>query len=209
MTRQTIKSYPAQIYTQAAIEATLALYAQGVRAPNVQRLTLSGHSGVCAGVQGSQAAFTPASREAADHSAPFVMAMALLRGTMTLREYQNAPWLNNDVRDVMRRIDLVVDPQRERQFVQDGALGVELTAHLANGSVLRAEVRQPKGHPDAPLTDDELLAKMRWLTEDVAPGGAAERILDLCMRLESADDIRALIAACDLDADEDADAPRG
>ena len=209
MTRQTIKSYPAQIYTQAAIEATLALHAQGVRAPDVQRLTLSGHSGVCAGVQGSQAAFTPASREAADHSAPFVMAMALLRGKMTLREYQNAPWLDNDVRDVMRRIDLVVDPDRERQFVQDGALGVELTAHLADGSVLCAQVRQPKGHPDAPLTDDELLTKMRWLLEEVAPTETAERILDLCMRLETPADVRALIAACNLDADEDADAPPG
>ena len=169
MTRQTIKSYPAQIYTQAAIEATLALHAQGVRAPDVRRLTLSGHSGVCAGVQGSDAAFTPASREAADHSAPFVMAMALLRGKMTLREYQNAPWLDNDVRDVMSRIDLIVDPQREREFVQQGALGVELTAHLADGRVLNTEVNQPKGHPDAPLTDSELLAKMRWLLEGRRP----------------------------------------
>lgn len=206
MTRQTIKSYPAQIYTQAAIEATLALYARGVRAPDVRRLTLSGHSGVCAGVQGSDAAFTPASREAADHSAPFVMAMALLRGKMTLREYENAPWLSEDVRDVMRRIKLVVDPQRERAFIQEGALGVELAAHLADGSVLSAEVSQPKGHPDAPLTNGELLAKMRWLIEDVAPGGTAERILDLCMRLETAQDVRALIAACNLD---NHDAPRG
>lgn len=206
MTSQTIKSYPAQIYTQAAIEATLALYERGVRAPDVRRLALSGHSGVCAGVQGSAAAFTPASREAADHSAPFVMAMALLRGKMTLREYENAPWLSEDVRDVMRRINLVVDPERERAFVQEGALGVELTAHLADGSVQRAEVHQPKGHPDAPLTDSELLAKMRWLVEDVAPSGTAERILDLCMRLESAHDARALIAACNLD---NHNAPRG
>ncbi len=209
MTRQTIKSYPAQIYTQAAIEATLALHAQGVRAPDVQRLTLSGHTGVCAGVQGSQAAFTPASREAADHSAPFVMAMALLRGKMTLREYQNAPWLDNAVRDLMRRIDLVVDPQRERQFIQNGALGVELTAHLADGNVLSTEVRHPKGHPDAPLTDDELLTKMRWLLEDVAPTETPERILDLCLRLETPADVRALIAACNLDADKDADASPG
>lgn len=196
MTRQTIKSYPAQIYTQAAIEATLALHARGARADAIQRLTLRGHSGVCGGVQGSAGAFAPTSRESADHSTPFVMAMALLHGKLTLREYEGEPWLATNVRDVMGRIELVVEPERERAFMQEGALGVDLTALLADGRVERAAVRQPKGHPDAPLSQAELLAKMRWLVEDVEREGTAERILEICMGMQSADDVTALIDAC-------------
>lgn len=196
MTSQTIKSYPAQIYTQAAIEATLALHRRGVRADAVDRLMLRGHSGVCGGVQGSAGAFAPTSRESADHSTPFVMAMALLRGRLTLREYEGEAWLAPNVRAVMSKIDLVVEPDRERAFMQEGALGVELTALFADGRIERAAVRQPKGHPDAPLSQAELLAKMRWLVESVARDGTAERILDICMGMQSADDVDALIDAC-------------
>ena len=73
---------------------------------------------------------------------------------------------------------------------------MELTALLADGCIERAEVRQPKGHPDAPLSQDELLAKMRWLVEGIARDGTAERILDICMGMQSAADVDALIDAC-------------
>ena len=70
MTRNMLKLYPAQINTQAAVEATLGLYQNGIRAEQVRRLILHGHRNVCGGVQGSPQAFAPSSREAADHSTP-------------------------------------------------------------------------------------------------------------------------------------------
>ncbi len=194
--RQTIKCYPAQIYTQAAIEATLALYERGVRAEDVGALTLHGHSMVCGGVQGSLGAFKPESREAADHSTPFVMAMALLHGRMTLREYEGAAWLSDAVRALMHKIRLVMDPERERAFSERGIIGVALTATLLDGSTQKIGVRQPKGHPDAPISDGELLAKLRWLVEDVAQPHTAEQILEACMSMRTADDLGGLIAAC-------------
>ena len=83
MARNMLKLYPAQINTQAAIEATLGLHQSGVRVEQVRKLILHGHRNVCGGVQGSPQAFAPSSREAADHSTPYVMAMALLRGRLT------------------------------------------------------------------------------------------------------------------------------
>jgi 2-methylcitrate dehydratase PrpD len=85
------EALPAQINTQAAIEATLRLHQNGIRAEQVRKLILHGHRNVCGGVQGSPQAFAPSSREAADHSTPYVMAMALLRGRLTSREFDGAP----------------------------------------------------------------------------------------------------------------------
>lgn len=198
MNRQIIKSYPAQIYTQAAIQATLELYNRGIRADSVVGMTLYGHSSVCGGVQGSPEAYAPESREAADHSTPFVMAMALLRGKMTLREYEDAPWRSPEVKNLMSRIDLVIEPTRQKAFKEDGIIGVALVAQLANGSVERVAVHQPKGHPQDALSQSELLAKMRWLVEGVAAEGTAEHILDICMSLKSAADVVRLIEACNL-----------
>ena len=195
-TRNLIKAYPAQLYTQAAIEATLGLYQKGVRADNARKLTLYGHRNVCGGVQGSAQAFAPASQEAADHSTPYVMAMALLRGRLTSREYDGEPWQTAEVKDLMAKIEVIEEPERNRAFDSEGILGVRLVAEMIDGAAEEAIVHQPKGHPDAPLSDSELLQKMTWLLDGVALAHTAERLLTLCDHLSTAEDVQRLVETC-------------
>jgi 2-methylcitrate dehydratase len=197
-TRNMIKAYPAQLYTQPAIEASLRLYESGIRAPGVRKLILYGHRNVCGGVQGSPQAFAPASREAADHSTPYVMAMALLRGRLTSREYDGAPWEASAVKAVMAKIELVTDPERDSAFDTEGILGVRLVAELVDGRMEEVIVRQPKGHPDAALSDAELLDKLTWLLESLAPAHTPKRLLDLCSRLSTPEDVKQLIETCNV-----------
>jgi len=196
--RNMIKAYPAQLYTQAAIEAVLRLYHSGIRADGLRKLILYGHRNVCGDVQGSPQAFAPASREAADHSTPYVMAMALLRGRLTSREYDGAPWETADVKALMAKIVLVEDPDRNRALDAEGMLGVRLVAELTDGRMDETTVQQPKGHPDAPLSDAELLEKMTWLLQGLAPAHTPERLLDLCSRLSTAEDVQQLVETCNV-----------
>jgi 2-methylcitrate dehydratase len=196
--RNMIKAYPAQLYTQAAVEAALRLHRNGVRADGVRKLSLHGNRNCCGGVQGSPQAFAPATREAADHSTPYVMAMALLRGRLTPREYEGAPWETAEVKRVMAKIEVVKDPEADRALDTEGILGVRLVAKLADGQAAEIIVRQPKGHPDAPLSRAELVEKMTSMVEGVAPSGFPERLLDLCGRLSTREDVAALVETCRL-----------
>lgn len=195
-TRNMIKAYPAQLYTQAAVEAALRLHHNGIRAGRVNKLILYGHGRVCAGVQGSPAAFAPTSQETADHSTPYVTAMALLRGRLTSQEYGGAPWETPEVKELMAKIALVREPQRDRALETEGILGVKLVAELSDGRIEEVSVRQPKGHPDAPLSEAELVEKMSWLLEDLLPPDSPRRLLDLCSRLSTSKDVKALVKAC-------------
>ena len=197
-TRNMIKRYPAQINTQAAIEAAIGLYQNGVRADRVRKLILYGHRNVCGGVQGSPQAFAPASREAADHSTPYVTAMTLLRGRLTSREFDGAPWETAELKAVMTKIELIEDPERNRALDAEGMLGVRLVAELTDGRMEEITVQQPKGHPDSPLSDAELLEKMTWLLQDLAPAHAPERLLDLCSRLSTAQDVQRVVETCNV-----------
>ena len=196
MTRNMLKLYPAQINTQAAIEATLGLYRNGIRAEQVRKLILHGHRNVCGGVQGSPQAFAPSSREAADHSTPYVMAMALLRGRLTPCEYEASPWESAEVKSAMAKIELVIDPARDRAFDTEGVLGVRLVAELNDGRTEEIIVHQPKGHPDAPLSDADLLEKMTWLLQPQATLLRPRRLLDLCNRLATVEDLAELVESC-------------
>jgi 2-methylcitrate dehydratase len=194
MTRNMLKLYPAQINTQAAIEVTLRLHQNGIRAEQVRKLILHGHRHVCGGVQGSPQAFAPTSREAADHSTPYVMAMALLRKRLTSREFEGAPWETSEVKTAMAKIELVIDPERDRAFDAEGVLGVRLVAELNDGRTEEIVVHQPKGHPDAPLSETELLEKITWLLQSAAL--KPQRLLDLCHRLSTVEDVAALVESC-------------
>ena len=199
MTRNMLKLYPAQINTQAAIEATLGLYQKGIRADKVRKLVLYGHRNVCSGVQGSPQAFAPSSREAADHSTPYVMAVALLHGRMTLHEYENAPWETFQVKTMMANIELVIDPERDRAFDVEGILSVRLVAKLNDGRAEEIFVRQPRGHPEAPLNETELLEKMTWLLHAPAVALKPQRLLNLCNHLSTVEDLAELIDCCHIE----------
>lgn len=194
--RSMIKRYPAQLHTQAAIEGALGLFARGVRAPSLRRLRIYGSSRVCGGVQGSPAAFAPKSAEAADHSTPYVVAMALLRGRMTPREYEGAPWEADEVRSTMAKIELIRDPARERALEVAGSLGVRLVAELEGGGVEEVEIDQPKGHPDAPLSEEELAEKIGAMLEGIAPPDFPSRLLAACARLSTTEDVGRLLEIC-------------
>jgi 2-methylcitrate dehydratase len=196
MARNMIKLYPAQINTQAAIEASLGLHQRGIRVNQVQKLILHGHRNVCGGVQGSAQAFAPSSQEAADHSTPYLMAMALLRGRLTPREYDGAPWRTAEVKSAMAKIELVIDPERDKAFDNEGILGVKLVAELIDGRSEEFVVHQPKGHPHAPLSDAELLEKMTWVLQAPAPALKPQQLLNLCNRLSTVQDMVDFVGRC-------------
>ena len=196
MTRNMLKLYPAQVNTQAAVETVIRLRERGADLDQIEKLVLYGHRNVCAGVQGSAAAFSPASREEADHSTPFVMALALIHDRLTPKEYEGTPWANARVKEVLKKIELIVDPEQDRAFCEQSALGVRLVAHLRDARTEEVIVQQPKGHPEAPLTEAELLQKIAWLIVDVAPALKPERLLDLCTGLSTEKDLDALLQSC-------------
>jgi 2-methylcitrate dehydratase PrpD len=121
-----------------------------------------------------------------------VVATALLHGELTPRHYEGAPWKSPEVRGLMAKLNLIQEPERDRAFNDDGVLGVRLDAELDDGSTITAEVEQPRGHPDAPLTDAGLLNKMGWLLQDSARTVTAETVFETCASLSTTADVRAL-----------------
>lgn len=195
-TRNMLKRYPAQIYTQAAIQAAASLHAEIGDLDNLAVATVYGHRHLVAEVQGSAAAYTPQTRGAADHSTPFTVVIGLRDGDLTPASYDGEPWADPELLDLMRRVDLVIDPAFEDAFRREGKFGCRLVVELLDGRRLEATVDQQLGHPDEPLPRAELLAKMRGLVERHLGEGGAERLLAAVERLPDAPDVSELIAAC-------------
>lgn len=199
--RNAIKPVPAQIYTQAAIQCAEALYRDGLRLDDMTSLTVRSNDGCCGRVQGSPQAFTPASREAADHSTPFVVAMTLRDGFLAEASYRGEPWLEEDLRAPMSTMQLTIDPEWDCRLHEEGLLGAEINAVDRSERKYHAEVRQFAGHPDNPLTDEALVTKLASLLDDpqVQGDSAGKRLLDVCLEIEAAPNVHALVQACRID----------
>ena len=75
-------------------------------------------------------------------------------------------------------------------------LGARLAAELNDGRIEEIIVHQPKGHPDAPLSDADLLEKMTWLLQPPATLLTPQRLLNLCNRLGTVEDLAELVESC-------------
>lgn len=194
--RNMVKRYPAQIYTQAAVQAAVQFHPAIGDVNDIAVATVYGHREVAAGVQGAAAAYTPESRATADHSTPFVVAVALRDGDLTPASYQGEPWHDPALRDLMQRIDLVIDPAFDRALLVEGRFGCRLVVEMLDGRRLEATVAQQRGHPDNPLARDDLLAKMRGFTDPVLGARSADGLLAAAEALPEAPSVAPLIAAC-------------
>ena len=80
--------------------------------------------------------------------------------------------------------------------MERGALGVRVEAELADGRTETVEIHQPRGHPDAPFGEEDLMRKITWLVEDVAVPGTARRLIELCNGMSTSGDLTSLIESC-------------
>lgn len=192
MHRHLIKQYPAQFNLQAVITCALDLYRQGVRADQIAELSVSGHRFLCGDVQGSAEAFAPQSQGSADHSTPYVIWVALARGSFTpATAYGDASWLKPEVRAVLSKMTLHCVDEFERPRVERGQLGCRLNARTIDGRSFVAERLSTAGHPDLPLTDEELRDKINQLVDPTFGPGMGDKIWHACQALAHSEDTEA------------------
>ena len=155
------KPYPCCRFNHTAIDAALSLRDRlgpgGVG--GISRITaLVNH-------QANEACGTPIAMRQnpktivqAQFSIPYTVACALVHGTVGLPEFTNAALGAPDVCDLARRVDVVVDPDIEREWGRNISPTL-LRVETADGT-LEARVDYPRGGTDLPMSRDDFDRKM-------------------------------------------------
>jgi 2-methylcitrate dehydratase PrpD len=179
ITRMTFKNHACCGHTFAAIDGALAVQSQlGVPARDIERVRVGTYR---AGLEVAhyEDPHTPAE---ARFSLKYVVASALAHGSVRLAAFEPPRLEDALTREVMRRVDVAIDPELDSTFPGQRAARVSIVARDGR----RAEHLQPtrKGDPDAPLSDPELEAKYLELAAPVFGEGAARALLARLWRLE-------------------------
>ena len=182
-----MKPYPSCALTHSAIDALLELRARhGIRPGDVAAVEV----GVNRVVPDVLAHRQPATALERKFSMQFCAAAALGAGRVDLASFEDGPVRDAEVRRLMERVVMVVDPALPDGLEQHAWSRV--TVRLHDGRTLASPPRGASGHPDQPLTDAQLRAKFLGCAAPVLGADAAEGIADQLAHLEDVPDVRTL-----------------
>jgi 2-methylcitrate dehydratase len=134
--------------------------------------------------------WAPTTRETADHSMPYVVAAVLIDGA-----YTDAIFAEDRLRDprtlaLMKKIVVKEDDGFNARYPE--SLPCRMTVTLRNGERRTAELANPIGHHDRPMSDAELIEKFRGLAGRKLAPERLDAILDRVWRIDDGGDLRAL-----------------
>lgn len=152
-----LKAYPIGYFTQPAVDAALQLRAR-VEPDRVERIEIETTAfGLLANADGP-AKWNPGSRETADHSLPYGVAVALLDGRVGERQFALERITAPDVRGLMSRISVRENDAFTGSYPERVATRISIT--LADGRSCACQVDYPRGHARNPMSRAEVEAKL-------------------------------------------------
>jgi 2-methylcitrate dehydratase PrpD len=178
--RMTFKNHTCCGHTFAAIDGALALKAKmGLAAKDIQRVRVGTYKAAL-DVAGYEEPRTAAEGR---FSLKYVVATALTHGSVRFAAFEPDRLGNPATRDLMRRVEVSVDPQLDAAFPAQRAARVAIESRDGR----REEFLQPTriGDPDAPLQDAQLDAKFFELAGPVLGETKAKALLDRLWRLDA------------------------
>jgi 2-methylcitrate dehydratase len=194
--RSAIKAYPCFAGGQSAVAAGIALHR--MVGGNVDRLktirVALADLPIVRRWLADPGRIEPRSREAADHSLHFLIAVALNDGAFGLRQFDNARWTDPKVRALMTRLEIMTDIDLTRRAAEAYPCALHATGH--DGHPYDVEILELPGFSPDGLDTQTVLDKFAGVTERHLAPDARNRLVEAVMALDKAtscDDLMRLL----------------
>ena len=180
ITRLTFKNHIGCGHTFAAIDGALALQRMhGLSSADIARV----HVATYRPALDIACYQRPSTENEARFSLSYVVASALVHGSVRLAAYEPDRLNDSDTRSLMERLTVAVDPELDAAFPGKRAARIEI--ETIDGRRLSHLQPNRKGDPEEPLSDEELEGKLIELASPVIGLDAARALLARLWALDS------------------------
>jgi 2-methylcitrate dehydratase len=183
--RSAVKKYNAEAHSQTALEAILELRAEHrIKPERVLRIELEVFKQLLNAIGGGEAGDKTLveSKEQADHSINYLVAVALLDGDVYPAQFKPERIMARDVQELL----LKVWPRRadDLTHLYPAELPVRVAIVLKDGRVLAKAKRDYEGFPSRPLSWEGAVRKFDRLVDGFADDGLRASIVEAVERLD-------------------------
>jgi 2-methylcitrate dehydratase len=191
-----LKHYPCDYEAQCSVTPALELHPvlKG-KLNDIAKIDVETYDNAVYVAADTRDKWNPASRETADHSIPYAVAAAMVRGSFWLDDFEDERIRDPRVLALMQKMDVRATDEFNQAWPE--AYPFRITVTLSSGQQHVREVRYAKGHPKNPMSDQDIAAKFLRLSEPVmgkaGAGNAIERLWHID-QMKGAQEILALFA---------------
>jgi 2-methylcitrate dehydratase PrpD len=190
--KTSIKPHACCRYKQGPIDGILQIMRENeLSAADIERVNLAVlNAGFALVAEPEDIKYNPQSIVDAQFSMPFGAAMAILHGKAALDQYTEENLKSPLVKEVMRKVKCIHDPEIEKDFPRKWKAVAEI--RTTDGRAYTAKVDYPKGDPENPFTWEELIEKFRNLISKVFSENRQDQIIKTIRSLDQSPDVTEL-----------------
>ena len=191
-----IKYWPAEYHSQSAVEAALSLRKEIGDFAKVKSMTIESHDASVDIIGSEPEKWKPETRETADHSLPYITAIALIDGEITEKQFAPDRFTDSAVWKFLENVKVARHGELSGMYPE--AVANIVHVDLVDGRRLTKRVDYPIGHAKNPLQDSEVENKFFALVEPAIGQKRAKKIVDLTWKLDQAANVDELMKALEM-----------
>jgi len=185
VTRTIIKKYNAEIHSQSSIEGVLNLKReQGFAPVDIEKVEVEvfdvAYNIIGGGEEGEKKHIR--TKEEADHSLPYIVAVAILDGTVMPEQYYSDRIIRSDVQELLEKI--VVRPREDYSRRFPNEMPSHLIVRLKGGRVVEKEKRDYEGFFTRPMGWERAVQKFDSLSMRYVDKNLRKQIVDCISQME-------------------------
>lgn len=185
--RTILKRFNAEIHSQATIQGVLDLKARHpFCAADVERIdveTFDVAFNIIGGGEEGDKTSSVTTKEQADHSLPYVIAVAILDGDVMPAQYEPDRILKEDVQSLLRRVSVTANDAYSQRFPNE--MPCQIRVVLRGGKTLVKESRDYPGFVSHPMSWQAACTKFNRLAEPFAADTERKEITKAVSDLEN------------------------
>ncbi len=186
-----IKYWPAEYHSQSAIEAALHLRNQIQDLSQIKSVVIESHDASVDIIGSEPEKWHPQSRETADHSLPYITAVALIDGEVTSKQFAPERFTETGIVKFLQGVK--VERNSELSAMYPGAVANIVHVNLNDGRKLTKRVDYPLGHAKNQLKDSEVEGKFKFLAAPALGENGAKKVLEHGWKLDGASGVSELM----------------
>ena len=189
-----IKFFPAEYHAQTAIWAALEIRNEIKDSGNIESVEIETHEAGYSILGREREKWAPKTKETADHSLPYIVGVALLDGKVENSSYSTRRLSSPELLRLLVMITVKEDHDLTRLYPK--RIANRIRVGLADGRDIVREVEVPKGHPDNPMSLEDIELKFTSLTKRFFKDRQIERIFEFVEGIEDEELISPLFDMC-------------
>jgi len=184
--RTNLKFFPAEYHSQAPLWIALDLRNR-VRMEEIDAIDVQTYYTAWSEIGSEPEKWDPQTRETADHSLPYLLALALADGGVKPDSFSEARMRDPALRQLMQRIRISENPEFTREFPAKLMTRIEVTTR--GGQRLVEMASYPRGHAKNPMSDADVESKFADLSGTLLTPDRRDALLRALWDIDQASDI--------------------